>query len=51
MNRIDFLKLAKAIKKLGKHMGKESNIDEALEILREIFNANGGAERYLFRED
>ena len=51
MKRIDFLKLAKAIKKLGKHMGKEKDIDDVLDLLREIFNANGGAERYLFRED
>lgn len=28
-------------------MGKDEKIDEALELLRKIFNNNGGAERYL----
>lgn len=51
MNREDFEKLVKAMKKMIAYANHYDSIDEALQLLREIFNANGGAERFLFKED
>ncbi len=47
MSDKDFLKLAQAIKKARSYEHYYEKLDEALQLLREIFNNNGGADRYL----
>lgn len=47
MSDQDFLKLAQAIKNARIFENYYDSLDEALQLLREIFNDNGGAERYL----
>ena len=51
MKREDFEKLVKAMKLLKTYENPDDQLEEALQLLREIFNANGGAERFLFKED
>ena len=47
MSDKDFLMLAQAIKKVRYYEYYYEQLDEALQLLREIFNNNGGADRYL----
>lgn len=47
MSDKDFLKLAQAMRKARSYEHYYEKLDEALQLLREIFNDNGGAERYL----
>lgn len=47
MSDKDFLKLAQAIKYAVNYEYDYGSVDKALQLLREIFNNNGGADRYL----
>lgn len=51
MRRVDFEKVAQAMAKIRLYEDEHEQLREAAELLREVFNANGGAERYLFSEE
>lgn len=47
MNDKDFLKLAEALKALAPYVEESRTMYEALTLLREIYNDNGGTYRYI----